>query len=187
MAALVKSSTTGTTVSDGTRQLPAVANLGADGDNFQPAMDAVTRPGFQRLTDGTTALPFVGTNKLPVGAQAVAVGGATPYSLIVAASANATVVKSTAGTLYAINVQSIVAGIRYLKLYDKSTAPTSSDTPVLRVTIPGNTSGAVVSVPLPDCGVAFANGVGFRVVTGQADADNTSVTAGDNVINLVYA
>lgn len=187
MAALSVSTVSAATVTDGTRQLPAVALLGADGSNFQPAMDAASRPGFVRLADGTNALALVDSANLPVAPRASATGGATPYSLIVVGtSQDTTTVKSSAGTVYAIQVQSVVAGVRYLKLYDKSTAPVFGDTPVMRIVIPGSTSGTVTNVVLPPCGVAFANGIGFRVTTGMANADTTGATANDNIIGIIY-
>lgn len=186
MAALSLSSVTGAAVTDGTRQMTPIGILGADGSYFVPAMDAATRPGYQRLCDGTNSVTLVDSANVPVAPRASASGGATPYSLIVAASNNATVVKASAGTLYTVHVSSVVADERYLKIYDKSTTPSDADTPVLRVVIPGSTAGSGFSIDLPSCGVVLANGISFRLVTDQADNGTTNPGAGDCVLNLIY-
>ena len=95
--------------------------------------------------------------------------------------------KASAGTLYAVVVQSVVAAVRYLKIYNLSTAPTSADAPLLRILIPGSTAGAAVTIPFSVCGVAFSSGISFRLTTGQADNNAAAVTAGDGVILLTYA
>jgi hypothetical protein len=133
-----------------------------------------------------TALP-AGTNTIgnvvPTGATTT---GATPYHLpSSAASNNSTNVKASAGTVYNITVTNTNAAVRYLKLYDKATAPTvGTDTPVMTLGIPPNVGG--YSVPFP-VGLKFSNGIGFGMVVNAADADNTSVAAGDLVgFNLAY-
>lgn len=187
MAALTTSTQSQHRVSDGTRTMDAVAVLGKDGSNFVPAMDAATRPGYMVPCDGTNAIALVNNAQLPVAAQAASTGGATPYSFIAAAGANqdSTVVKSSAGTLYSLTVGTTTASVRYVKVYDKSTAPTSADTPVLRLAVPA-TAGLSVSVPLPPCGAVFSNGIAFRITTGAADNDANAATAADTLLNATY-
>lgn len=187
MATLTISSQTTSTVTDGTRLLPAVAILGKDGSNFQPSMDAAGRAGYVTLTDGTNNVSLVGSANVPVAAQAAATGGATPYKYHAAASANqdSTVVKASAGTLYSLTVLSTITSVRYVKLYDKATGPTSADTPVQVYAVPA-TAGLSVSVPLPPCGAVFSNGISFRISTGVADNDANAATANDCVISLTY-
>lgn len=188
MAALSTSSQTRFGVSDGTRIAEGVAVVGKDGSNFQPAMDAATRPGYVVPCDGTNAITLVNSAQLPVAAQAASTGGATPYSYIAAAAADqdSTVVKASAGTLYTLAVASVIAGVRYVKIYDKATAPTSADTPLLRVVVPGSTAGTLTEVPLPPCGAVFSNGIAFRITTGQADNSAAAATAGDGIVALTY-
>ncbi len=120
--------------------------------------------------------------------RADTVGGASPFHLTGAANSdNATVVKNTPGTLYGFEVFNYNGNVRYLKFYDKATTPSSSDTPVKVIPIPatsgGVTGGVVRSYPL---GLAFAAGIGYRIVTGLADSDNTSVTLNDVTLNGEY-
>lgn len=190
MSALAIASVTGAAVSDGTRQITPVAILGADGAQFQPAMDAATRPGYQRLSDGTNAITLVNSALVPVAPQAATSGGATPYYYIAAASAgqDAHVVKASAGTLYSLTVSSTIATVRYMKVYDMSTAPASTDTASLKfiVAIPAAAAGTLQSIPLPPCGVVFSSGIGIRFTTGLAANDANAVTANDCLTNLSY-
>ena len=187
MATLTTSSQTRYGVSDGTRIADGVAVVGKDGSNFQPAMDAATRPGYMVPCDGTNAIALVNNAQLPVAAQAATTGGATPYLYHAAAGSNqdSTVVKASAGTLYSLTVLSTITSVRYVKFYDKSTGPTSADTPVHVVAVPA-TAGLSVSLHLPPCGAAFANGIAFRITTGVADSNASAATADDCLISLTY-
>lgn len=127
------------------------------------------------------------TTPMPHSPAASTTGGATPYKYIIAAGTNqdSQSVKASAGTLYSIAAFSVVASVRYLKLYDKNSAPTSADTPIHVFAIPGNTAGAGLVESIPT-GLAFSNGIAFRVTTGIADNDANAASANDGVINLGY-
>lgn len=120
-------------------------------------------------------------------AQASPSGGYTPGKLISAASTNATVIKASAGTLGTIMVGSINAAARYLKIYDKASAPTvGTDTPVAVYIIPGNTAGAGSNIPLPPQGLAFTSGISLALTTGITDADTGAVAASEIVVSYGY-
>jgi hypothetical protein len=129
-----------------------------------------------------------GTNAIgSVAVPAVATGGATPGKLISAASTNATSVKASAGTLYTLCAFNVNAAARYLKMYNKASAPTvGTDTPVFVFTIPGNTAGAGFVVPIPAQGIAFSTGIAFALTSGAADADTGAVSAAENVVSYAY-
>jgi hypothetical protein len=112
-------------------------------------------------------------------------GTATPYSYISAASANqdSQVVKASAGLVYAIQVFNINAAARYLKVYDKATAPTSADTPVKRILIPASGGGGSGGIQIPG-GMVFGSGIAFRLTTGIADADATAVASAEILVNI---
>lgn len=115
-------------------------------------------------------------------------GGATPNKLISAASTNATSVKGSAGTLYMLTAMNTNAAARYLKLYDKASAPTvGTDTPVQVYTIPGRTAGGGVAVPIPTQGIAFATGIALAITTGAPDSDTGAVAADEIVVSYGYA
>lgn len=116
--------------------------------------------------------------------RAATAGGATPSRLISAASTNATSVKGSAGQLYMVSAINLNAAVRYLKFYNKASAPTvGTDTPVLTFPIPGNTAGAGFNISIPQ-GIEFTLGIALALTTSAADADTSAVAAGDIIINL---
>lgn len=113
-------------------------------------------------------------------------GGLSMSKTISAASTNATSVKASAGQVYAIQVFNLNAAARYLKLYNKASAPTvGSDTPVKTILIPGNTAGAGVVARWPS-GLEFTTGIAFAITTGIGDADTGAVAANEIAVNLDY-
>jgi hypothetical protein len=137
------------------------------------------------LTAPSTAVTNAGT--FAVQPTAAATGGATPGKLISAANTNATSVKGSAGTLYMLVAMNVNAAARYLKLYNKATAPTvGTDTPVLTLMIPGNTAGAGVVVPIPSQGIAFGTGIALALTTAAADSDTGAVASGEIVLSYAY-
>lgn len=112
----------------------------------------------------------------------------TPYHLVSAGSGDATVVRAAPARLCSIQAFNKNAAQAYVKIYDKATAPTSSDTPVKVLMVPGATTGAGVvwTAHQHDGGVELNAGLSFRIVTGIANNDNTGVTAADVVLALDY-
>lgn len=111
--------------------------------------------------------------------------GASVSRVVSGASNNATVVKASAGRVLAISVNNVNASARYLKLYDKATTPApATDNALLKLVIPLAATSAV-HLAFPG-GVKFANGIGFALVTGISDTDNTSVSASEHVVNVVF-
>lgn len=163
----------------------------ADGD----AVAAGTK-GFLALgTDGTN-YQVLSTNSSgqPLVAQAGTwtqslapntTGGLTTYSLISAATTNATVVKASAGKLYSLYVSNVNAAVMYLKFYDKATTPSEADTPVLRLAIPGLAAGKV-EVWNTEQGLTFASGISFRTTTAVADASTAAVAANEILLNAGF-
>lgn len=90
-------------------------------------------------------------------------------------------VKASAGCVYGgdfFNNHATVA--RYVKLYDKASAATSSDTPLRTYRIPPN-GGMTFSKAF---GITFTLGISIRACTGVADSDNTAPSANDVIVNL---
>ena len=82
------------------------------------------------------------------------------------------VVKASAGIVQSVML-CITAGNKYcyLKLYDKATTPTASDTPFITIPFLDNVSSPIV-VPLYN--YQFSAGLGIRGTDNIADADNTA-------------
>jgi hypothetical protein len=115
-------------------------------------------------------------------------GAYTPGKFIAAGAANGdpTVIKATPGVLGYIAASNVNAAARFLKLYNKATAPTSADTPVATLLVPGAATGGLTTLNLPERGAKFTAGISFRLVTGVADNDNNAVAATELVVNYGY-
>lgn len=113
-------------------------------------------------------------------------GGLSASKLVSAASTNATSVKTSAGQLYNVQAFNTNASARFLKIYNKASAPTvGTDTPVATFLVPGNASGAGCVIEISN-GLALSAGLAFAITGGMADSDTTAIGAGDCVVNLQY-
>lgn len=156
-----------------------VVILDSNGNPINPAQSggAVTQSGTWTMQPGNTA----NTTPWLVGLQPVTSGGSSIYRNLDLGSTGQ-VVKASAGQMYGYYIFNNANTVRYLKIYDKATAPTNSDTPVMTYPIP---PGSAANVAFPN-GVAFANGIGVRAVTGVADNDTGAPSTNDVIINLNY-
>jgi hypothetical protein len=115
--------------------------------------------------------------------------GTTAYKLISLATTNANVVKASGGNLYSIIAIGLTSSVRYLKLYNKATAPNpATDASLLLMTIPvpANTQGAGIAIPF-SMGVNFSAGIGIAITSGAGESDAGPVLANDVIVNLTYA
>jgi len=172
---------------DVSRNLRALATV-----NSAAGADGVTNTaiGF-----GQTASQGTATNNLFAMAQYLFNGTSwdrqkKPNSgsrlLSSAATTNATSVKATAGDLFKVSGNNTVASKRYLKLYNKATAPNvGTDTPVLTFVLPAS---APFAIDLAANGQYFSAGIAYAITGAAADADTTAIAAGDiECLNLTYA
>ena len=105
------------------------------------------------------------------------------YRLVGANTTNATVVKSTSGKVFGYIVNNVNAAARYLKLYDKATAPTvGTDTPKMTIMIP---AASTQTFFMRD-GVEFTSGISFATTTGLVDSDTGAISANESVIQILY-
>lgn len=94
-----------------------------------------------------------------------------------AASTNATSVKASAGRLVDVRGLNNVASVRYLKFYNKASAPTvGTDVPVLTYAL---RASDVFSIDLNSFGHLFTTGIAYAITGAAADADTTAIAAND--------
>jgi hypothetical protein len=124
--------------------------------------------------------------KVVNGQADVAQMGWTPHRLVSAATTNATSVKASAGQIGFIFAINLNAAIRYLKLYNKASAPTvGTDTPIATLPIPASSTGAGFMLTIPS-GVNFSTGIAYATTTGVADSDTAAVAANEILLFLGY-
>jgi len=165
-----------------------VANAGAGGATF--ASDEISGRHFARIktvwgVDGSQ-IDTSASAPLPVQVIGQATSGASLHRLISAATTNATSVKASAGTVYGVFAINMNTAVRYLKFYNKASAPTvGTDTPVLTLPIPADTTGAGFFLSLTQ-GIAFSTGVALALTSGYADSDTAVVAAGEIFVHTFY-
>lgn len=126
----------------------------------------------------------------PVSGTVTVTGGTvlpvTPTTLFTnsAATTNAKLVKSTAGTLWSIAVSNTNAAARFLKLFNMTAAPTvGTSVPVFTVAIP---SGGTVLVNGGSNGIRFSTGISLAITGAAGDLDTTDIGAGEVKVATTY-
>jgi hypothetical protein len=97
-------------------------------------------------------------------------------------STTGAVVKAAKAQIFSISVYNNATAVRFLKLYDKATAATASDTPIMTI---GLTQSALNNISVGQ-GIEFLNGISVRATTLVADNDATAPATNDVVLNIGY-
>lgn len=114
----------------------------------------------------------------------ITVPNATSRIVSAAATTNATSAKASSGKVFTITGYNAAAALRYLKLYNKATAPTvGTDTPTHTFAL---TATKDFQIKLD--GRYFSTGIAYALTTSAADADTGALTAADILgLNIDYA
>lgn len=116
-------------------------------------------------------------------APMASVGCSVHKTIVSAASTNAGLVKNGATVLHWLNVANASASWRWLKLYNKTVAPTvGTDIPALTIGIPPNNSINVANA----VAARFAIGLAYAITAGPADSDATAIGANEVVAAFSY-
>ena len=109
---------------------------------------------------------------------------ATTNNLNSAATTNATAVKTSSGTLFAISISNAAASPRFVKLYNKNAAPTvGTDVPVLVIPVAASSS---VVYEFGRLGQRFAAGIGLAITGAIGDTDTTAIGASEVKVCTTY-
>lgn len=155
------------------------------GSGLELATDEVDSVQHQRQkwthgADGT-ATDVSATAPLPVQHIPLTSGGVSTYKLVAATGSNATSVKGSAATVYGIVVGNTNSSPRYLKLYNKASAPTvGNDVPYMTVPVHRTTRITLRQ------GIAFGTGLALALTTGAADGDTGGVAAEEVTVSVLY-
>jgi hypothetical protein len=140
----------------------------------------------QGLSDGTypwRKATVDASGNLAVKTSTGTTGGATTFHVVSAATTNATSIKASAGQVYGYSVYNANAAVRFVKLFNKASAPTlGTDVPARTIGIP---PGAQVAETFEN-GLAYGTGIAIATTTGIADLDVAAVALSDLSINLDY-
>lgn len=109
---------------------------------------------------------------------------ATNFALTAAATTNATSIKATAGSLFNLNITNYSSLAKFVKLYDKATAPVvGTDIPVDTIEVAAN---SFRQMTFGEIGSRFAAGIAYAITALQADTDTTATAAGDVKVHGSY-
>lgn len=112
--------------------------------------------------------------------------GLTQYSKAASADTNAAAIKTSRGKVYGFQIFNNTASAKFVKLYNKATAPvpsTDSALIVRRIVVPPN---GVASYHVGQGLDSFTNGIGIAATGGLGDVDVTALAANDLHINVDY-
>jgi hypothetical protein len=160
---------------------PGATNVGT-----LPAVANAAAPTWTEGNQVGLSVDLSGNQRVVTRATATTSGLSFNMSGPWAASNNATNVKASAGQLYGYYAANTSAAWRYLKFYNKATAPAPATDNALLVLVvalpPAAAANVSFSTPIP-----FSSGIGYAVVTGISNTDNSSVTANDGIHTILYA
>lgn len=130
---------------------------------------------IDQTTSGTTnAITRKGT----------ASSGLTTTNINSAASNNAGFAKASAGAIFHVTVMNASAATKYVRFFNKASAPAmGTDVPVSVIAIPA-TSSKEIEFSL---GKAFATGIAYAITNAAPALDNTAVAAGDVQLSFDWA
>ena len=143
-----------------------------------------------RLVAGTSAIGSVSVTgsvtSSVTGGTVSPVVPATPYILNSAASTNEVLILTGTSGLHAFYATNTGAAVAFVKLYNKATAPASTDVPAMIIPVPAAVSGVpgVATLPIGFAGFRFALGLGIRITGLVADNDTTAVAVGQVKVML---
>lgn len=131
------------------------------------------------LMDPSTDLPSPSSSQV-----ATTAGGQSSVSRIATADTNAQVLKASAGRVFGWAVANLTASPKFVKLYNKASAPNpAADVPVLRIVVPAN---GVAAFHTEKGFAGFTQGIAMLATGALADTDATALAAGDIVANVFY-
>ena len=100
------------------------------------------------------------------------------------ATTNALLVKATGATVFSITASNIGATTRYLKIYNKATAPVvGTDIPILTIPI---LAGNIQNIDLGTFGLRTLTGLGIGITAGALDTDVAVIGAGEVKVLIAY-
>lgn len=155
----------------------------------QTRLTAEITGGIGRAADAQSAVPVTGAVVVSgsvTSSTTVTANTPNPTSSAInsAATTNATSVKNAAGNVFSITASNTNAAARYVKLYNKASAPTvGTDVPVLTIPIP---PGSAVNLEFGTPGWRFGTGIALAITANAVDSDTTAVAASEVKVLTAY-
>lgn len=160
---------------------------------FTPGTSKIAGIGLQADETGTDSVDEgdVGCPRMTLDRKTITspqphtAGGCSAAAFLSDGSTKAGVIKNAAGQIYGLSVGNANAAACYVRLYNMTTNPATTDTPVYRFLIPGGSAGAGREKTWP-LGMAFSTGIAYRITTGAADNNDTAAASAEVTANFDY-
>lgn len=137
-------------------------------------------------TSASTPVNIASDQTVPVSLTPATSGGLSISRTLSANNTTGINAKNAAGQVYGWSITNTNASERFVKLYNKASAPAvGTDTPVITIVVPAAGNGGVNNASFPT-GIAFGTGVGYGITTGIADNDTGAPAANEVVVALLY-
>jgi len=156
------------------------------------AGESILREGSRRIdtlaTSAGTSGDWATVNQTAEGAAwatlaPTAIGGLTIIRDIDLDESSPANIKNAAGVVYGWEIFNASTTTRYVKLYNKASAPViANDTPVITIGVGAGQSARWAS----SVGISFGTGIGWLATTGVADTNTGAPAANDVVAQLYY-
>lgn len=171
----INSATTASNIASATNGIFQFDNAGFLGVRVT-ALAAVTGTATVTVSASAgTAVVGIDTPISLTGGSTIISTQPTPSAIFLSsvATTNATTSKATAGSLFELSATNLTATTKYVKLYNKATAPTvGTDVPIVTLTVAANSA---ISFEYGANGKRFTNGISFAITGLQAYTDTTAV------------
>ena len=134
----------------------------------------------------TQTFPVDPVTLVPIqqGYQTTATGAALIAKVASQATTNATSVKATAGRVLGYTLTNTTAAFKFVRLYNKATAPTvGTDSPAVIIGLPPNST----IIRTVEGGVGYSLGIAYAITGLVADLDATITAVNDVVGEIDYA
>lgn len=125
-----------------------------------------------------------GSAQISIGTTTTGSSSTLPYAVNSAASTNGASIKASGANLYGMSVMNASASTKYVRFFNKASAPTmGTDVPIMVVAVPATSSKEIEYVPA----MRFGTGLAVAITGGAAATDSTAVAAGDVQLMVSYA
>lgn len=145
-----------------------------------------TIQAFAYLRRATVDFPVVNVQQATAASLAVTATMAvtTLSNILSSAGTNGASVKASAANLQTVVVTNYAAAARFVKIYNKGSAPTvGTDLPIATLQVPANTT-QVFGFGNP--GLRLGTGYALAITGGVAETDTTAIAAGDVRVASCY-
>lgn len=122
--------------------------------------------------------------QITIATVSTASSSTLPYTVNSAATTNAASIKASGANLYGMSIMNASAATKYVRFFNKASAPTmGTDVPIMVVAVPATSSKEIEYVPA----MRFGTGLAVAITGGAAATDSTAVAAGDVQLMVSYA